>query len=352
MIIILCIVFFTYTKVLALEDEITPQVIKSVDTINDIEDKNFTIEYVKDLNDINNEQNYKFIKLNIGYAIITNNGSISEYQVESNDIPYTFKMKNNIYAGALNYYEGSIDVAKSITSSSVIEELKTKNDKLINRVPVESKRENIQKTTMSSTAYTWYGVKDMERFAKYANYAWINNRRNFPKISDFPENGICGTIVASTLVSYYDDYVDNDYVPSYIRAEHAPRPGNLIYTMYNYIDKKHKMGTLPPMVGDGLENFINIHSVSLYDKQKRIRTTILDTLNPIKEATKHNRPLAVGLLRILGSKYKNHWVVAYRYGDNGRSDWLKFIKCVDNHGKYGINIDVSWSKGTVTIKDY
>ena len=50
-------------------------------------------------------------------------------------------------------------------------------------------------------------------------------------------------------------------------------------------------------------------------------------------------PVIVGSLSILGSKYRNHWLLAYAFGYN--DEGKLFYKCYDNHGKINAVIPAS-----------
>lgn len=49
----------------------------------------------------------------------------------------------------------------------------------------------------------------------------------------------------------------------------------------------------------------------------------------------------VGTLEVLGSPYKNHWLLAYKYGVSKTYN-TKYYRTVDNHGLYSKNINKAW----------
>lgn len=61
------------------------------------------------------------------------------------------------------------------------------------------------------------------------------------------------------------------------------------------------------------------------------------------------RPVAVGTSKLLGSRYKNHWVLvyAYAYDSKGR---LHF-KCYDNHGRHDAVITATEAIACVWIEE-
>ena len=55
----------------------------------------------------------------------------------------------------------------------------------------------------------------------------------------------------------------------------------------------------------------------------------------------------VGILKILGSPYGNHWVTAYAYYESVSGE--RFYKVHDNWGDYQRIIPASWGNGTVSL---
>lgn len=59
-----------------------------------------------------------------------------------------------------------------------------------------------------------------------------------------------------------------------------------------------------------------------------------------KPFLQNNRPFVLGLLAVLQSPYKDHWVCAYAYSNDDNNS---YYKCIDTWAGYTINND-----GTVT----
>lgn len=55
----------------------------------------------------------------------------------------------------------------------------------------------------------------------------------------------------------------------------------------------------------------------------------------------------IGILKVLGSTYGNHWVTAYAYFETETGE--RYYKLHDNWGDYHKVIPASWSNGTVSL---
>ena len=180
---------------------------------------------------------------------------------------------------------------------------------------------------------------------------WVNDTKYFSILNH--NVGICGTVSASALISYYDDYIDDRYVPANIRPRSSIHPGSsnsqyaLISSLFEYVDK-NRIGVLPWELRDGINNWRSQYSTNtLY--QNRAISTVFATPSLIMSKIDSNRPILVGLLKVYGSPYGDHWVMAYQY-KHYHSTWIEY-KVVDNHGNYTVVINSSWTMGTVRLND-
>ena len=160
----------------------------------------------------------------------------------------------------------------------------------------------------------------------------------------YSQNGICGTISSAVMLAYYDDYVNNNYVPASIRTQYSSSPGSLITTLYSYIDALHPNGTLPSHLNAGIYNFLSNHSYVSTGHQSFYTTG--GTWSIAKNEINAGYPLCIGLVGALGSIYGNHWVVAYQYLETGNIS-TRMYKCVDVIGSYTAAVYVFWTQGAV-----
>lgn len=290
------------------------------------------------LYDLESNPTYIYIKYNNGYAISSReNGVISEYDLENDNTNYDKSVcQFKIYAGPLNYICQRKNTPLSVNSN---DNLKTLIQKSNDFLAIENENNNLDSR---ATTASWTSTISSSRMQKYSSGRWINSNSNYPPSSGYPANGICGTIVAAGLLAYYDDYVDNNYVPSSIRSQLISTPGSLITTLYTYIDKG-KNGTIVSDVQRGINLFLQDYSSVTYGASSSVLT-----FSNAKTKINASRPVCVGMLSALGapSNYGNHWVLAYQYYDDSGTSNDKY-RVVDNHGSYTATINVSWTSGLV-----
>lgn len=323
------------------QKDLTMIVDETVEYINALENTNHSVSYYQLVKDIEGEQNYVYIKLDIGYVIITNEGIISEYYIGDDRMPYSTNENNLIYGGPQNYFSELKPIPISSYKSSDFNNLVIRNKQFL----IETKNKPSDKKENNLTNdVSWKGISE-SRFAKYGTSQWINNHSNFPPSKGYPSGGICGTISAAMLLSYYDDYVSDLYVPSSIRTRHSTSPHSLITSLYPYIDKGRN-GTLPHHVGSGINSWATDRGIPYEMRAMNIGPGM--TFLTAKNRIDNKRPILIGLLAILGSNYGDHWVIAYQYtGTIGLPNDL--YKVADNHGKYNAAINIGWSAGHVSI---
>lgn len=193
------------------------------------------------------------------------------------------------------------------------------------------------------TTASWTTTIPQSRMSTYSGGYWNNTTNNYPYPS-YSQNGICGTISSAVMLAYYDDYVNNNYVPASIRTQYSSSPGSLITTLYSYIDALHPNGTLPSHLNAGIYNFLSNHSYVSTGHQSFYSSGA--TWVTAKNEINAGYPLCIGLVEVLGSTYGNHWVVAYQYLDTGNIS-TRMYKCVDVIGSYTAAVYVCWSVGEV-----
>jgi hypothetical protein len=329
------------------------------------------------LYDIDNQPSYVLVVFNTGgYAVLSKETLIpSEYVMESAKIPYADvpNEKIKVYLGPYNYFMANeVDsnrfekdsIVYSINEETIVE-IKQRNNLFLS-----ISREKYYESDMDSLSYLnidstpiWKGIHQ-HYFIRYSGNSfyinnipvetskwWVNDTKYFSILNH--NVGICGTVSASALISYYDDYIDDGYVPANIRPRSSIHPGSsnsqyaLISSLFEYVDK-NRIGVLPWELRDGINNWRSQYSTNtLY--QNRAISTVFATPSLIMSKIDSNRPILVGLLKVYGSPYGDHWVMAYQY-KHYHSTWIEY-KVVDNHGNYTVVINSSWTMGTVRLND-
>lgn len=173
----------------------------------------------------------------------------------------------------------------------------------------------------------WVGIPE-ERFKAYRR--WTT-----------PKGYLCGTYAATVLLAYYQDYVDDSIIPSYIRRKKSTDSKALAHFLQLFIQAKG-FPTTSIQVAHGLSSYF-----SHVDIQLRGRMTLAGGWQRAKKRIDQGKPVIVGVVKVFGSTYGNHWVTAYAYLET--SDGERFLKVHDNWGEYNKIIPAKWVNGTVSL---
>ena len=173
----------------------------------------------------------------------------------------------------------------------------------------------------------WIGIPE-ERFKAYRN--WTT-----------PKGYLCGPHAAAVLLAYYQDYLDERLVPTYIRRKHSPQKETLQHFLQLFIQPLG-LPTIALQVSHGLSAYFAHIGVTL-----RGRMTMIGGWQRAVKRIDQGKPVIVGLAKILGSTYGNHWVTAYAYLEDEKGQ--RFLKVHDNWGSYNKIIPASWINGTISL---
>lgn len=166
----------------------------------------------------------------------------------------------------------------------------------------------------------WHGL-EAKRFKPYAS--WRNTR----------QPGICGTYVVSVLLhdfllqTYGLDWNKEDLLKGVEEVVDGwmPYRGTFMWDLY------HGLNVFLKKIPGFQAHMHLIPDLAI--------VKLLSSSKP--------RPVAVGMADLLGSSYKNHWLVAYAYGRDKTGKL--YFKCYDNHGNYQAIIKASQTIGCVWI---
>lgn len=173
----------------------------------------------------------------------------------------------------------------------------------------------------------WIGIPE-ERFKTYRR--WIT-----------PKGYLCGTYAAAILLGYYQDHIDESVVPNYIRIKNSRKVETLAHFLQMFIQPKG-FPTVSLQVAHGLSAYFSHTGVNL-----RGRMTMVGGWQRAKKRIDQGKPVIVGVVKVLGSTYGNHWVTAYAYMETSEGE--RFLKVHDNWGDYKKVIPAKWVNGTVSL---
>lgn len=156
-----------------------------------------------------------------------------------------------------------------------------------------------------------------------------------------PSGFLCGTYASSVLLAYYQDYVDEKMLPVNLRQKGSKDNQNLIAAMQPILQPLD-LPTIPAQISFGLNRFLKQQKV-----QRRARFTTTGAWQRTTKRILAGKPVMIGVLRLLGSTYGNHWVVAYGFYED--SEGKRLYKVHDNWGNYNKIIPASWANGTISF---
>lgn len=293
------------------------------------------------LYDINNRPSFLLIELKCGGYIIAsrNNGVISEMSLTSNSPYKSMTGEKLYYYGPMNYTNFSIDSISKVNSKKV-NMLRQKTDHFLS---LKDDAPTVDTKAIDIPDYVqWTGI-DESRFRRYNSGMWINDSNNYPESSGYSDDGICGTITSAIMLAYYDDYKNDNTVPSNIRTRSSSSPGKLITSLHQYIDEGRD-GTLPYHLSNGINDFFDEYSSqSPYNAVYGLSTTF----STAKSRINSGEPICIGLLYMLGFS-SDHWVVCYQYFD-GSGAQEDYYKCINTWGDYTFGVKVSWTAGYAAL---
>lgn len=157
-----------------------------------------------------------------------------------------------------------------------------------------------------------------------------------------PQGYLCGTYASSVLLAYWQDYLDEDCLPEELRKKMDSRNKRWIQNLQSWVQPIDSP-TLPLQISLGLNRFFR-----RYKRSYRARGTVAGSWQRVTKRILAGEPVMIGLLKILGSRYNNHWVVVHGFMENSKGQ--RFYKVHDNWGESATVIPAEWGNGTISIR--
>ena len=175
--------------------------------------------------------------------------------------------------------------------------------RLINEAPIEfsqwiHRKEEVpvlieEKRSGKELTNCWVGLPE-ERFLRYKKWAT-------------PSGYLCGTYAAAVLLAYYQDYREEWMLPLEIRKKNTSNSMALTKALRSQIQPLG-LPTIPFQVSTGISSFLKKNG-----NHERARATLLGSWQRATKRIREGKPVMIGILKVLGSTYGNHWVTAYAY---------------------------------------
>ncbi|MDT2673142.1 hypothetical protein [Enterococcus dongliensis] len=156
-----------------------------------------------------------------------------------------------------------------------------------------------------------------------------------------PRGFLCGTYASSVLLAYWQDQLDEQCSVNQLREKNSSQNDALIRTLQAFL-QPIDYPTVPIQISLGLNRFFRRYHIPY-----RARATTVGSWQRTTKRIAAGEPVMIGLLQILGSKYKNHWVVAHGFMET--SDGQRFYKIHDNWGKSAAIVPAKWVNGTISL---
>lgn len=156
-----------------------------------------------------------------------------------------------------------------------------------------------------------------------------------------PSGYLCGTYAAAVLLAYYQDYHMPNLMPSDLRQKDSRDAKELIQKLRKTIQPLG-LPTVPIQVSTGVSAFFRTQQQPIY-----ARSTVVGSWQRATKRIREGKPVMIGILRLLGSTYGNHWVTAYAYYESASGE--RYYKVHDNWGNTNKVIPASWGNGTVSL---
>lgn len=344
-----------------------------------------TASFKQPLHNSDNEVVASMIYLSpVGYMIFDPVENIMvEYSIESNNKYYNDKDAEYVYGGALQYYEKeggflkdlktdmsiSLDIVNELIVSdsfyankdtSTQNFVNTNNNRTLERsntidFSIQKSVPNLNKD-LSNNNTSYYANEDCywyyyDEYLTNSTYEYNCNATydgvNIPgKLFGKPD-GVCGSVAAAILFSYYDDYRNDNYV-------YNPYKNSGIYNEHTY--GCSLVRDLVPRIehGNGGSSLGQLKSgMESYLSSRNINNPVkthwgIGTEDYVRYGASHNRPTILGAASWLGSEYSDHWVVGigyeeygYRKSNGNLITWNFYVKINDGHGKDDVFINIS-----------
>ncbi|MBU5365044.1 hypothetical protein P7H74_06860 [Enterococcus devriesei] len=156
-----------------------------------------------------------------------------------------------------------------------------------------------------------------------------------------PSGFLCGTYASSVLLAYWQDNLDAACLSAEIRKPQQFAPDILINSLRPLLQPLD-LPTVPLQIAVGLNHYFRRYQVPY-----RARITTLGAWQRVTKRILAGEPVMIGLLKIFGSTYNNHWVVAHGFLETAEGQ--RFFKIHDNWGNVDKIIPAAWANGTISL---
>lgn len=264
-----------------------------------------------------------------GYAIYDINNQIIEFS-DSNKSPYDGLISKSYYAGPLNYYIEDDDEYLNVVSDEIVSDASfTKQIKIFEEQSLDMATD-IKISTQSNEETKYYDVVLPGQTRKL----------------DYNTKGTCGSLAATIMLCYYNDYVDSNFIYPYL----SNNPQTLHNYLVNYIELLNEDGTRH---GSTLESFIgglraawsSMSRNSLYITGEKVSSDMWGRAYYYVQVL--NRPLCLMINN--HPQYKCHWVVVYGASQLRQGSLVKgrYFIINDGWGRDGIRLIEGFNIGMV-----
>ena len=277
--------------------------------------KNVSVEYIKDLKDINNSYSYQLYCVDTtGYAVVTRNTQniieINYSNIPSTDKDYYISPGEFWNANDYKIFNNNISLLKATDTNinSIYQTTSTiLNEKHVNFNLEAVEENNNTRVTVVNRPYpnipsiikdgVTVGIQD-SNMDTFNGDKWIN------------EHNQCGAYASAVMITYMDKYHGGNY----FKETGSYEQGSVLDRLKNKITGYSS--------ANQVLNAINTIFLEDYPNGGK-HGTVTSTENTYKSKIKSKYPVCLLLQTSHGSSYGDHWVCAYQYVDYNGYLWFK-----------------------------
>lgn len=157
----------------------------------------------------------------------------------------------------------------------------------------------------------------------------------------------CGAWAAAVMLAYFQDYLDAGILTPRVREAGGQDPARLVNALKYGMHGGRR--TIPPDVRRGINRLFSWMRETAGGEGTRWRAAMWVGFcrARIERELRAGRPCCIGMLRLTGSRYGNHWVTAYAYEDT--PDGRVYL-AHDNWGNSCARIPARWVNSMICLR--
>jgi hypothetical protein len=286
------------------------------------------------------------------YLIYDTNGDVVEYS-EDSPSPLTAIADDVYFTGPFSYYTETDDVYTNVVSGEKIDyDLLSEESSIMAEILETDENSEMDFNTTEETDDfdTSYSVSNVKvTTTTEGEYTKVKEAlTDKPRCFDYYQNGYCGAVAVTTLLFYYNDYINSNL----LKSSYVDSPKSLYNYLKNYVTSNSSYDTLQRGLTKAFPNIANkTYDVVIVNGEMDTNAQLIKTWGSYKYLLTTNGIPAILLLQGHPT-YSDHWVVTYGviayYQSNGKIKSRQYV--VNNGmGKNNVKIGCKYADGFVYL---